>query len=122
MKRTIYLVDPAGGGMTQQPGLIVVKHKILKAVAEVNTRDRIANPGELRVTQAALDLLGKMEVRGAFINHLNANWFTTDDESIAELEEQLHRGWVIYNSDPDRGFMIITYPGDNSTLITSQEY
>lgn len=122
MKRTIYLVDPAGGGMVQQPGLIVVLHKLLGEVAEVNTPDRIANPGELRVTQAALDRLGKMEVRGAFINHLNANWFTTDEEENAELDEQLARGWVIYNTDSARRVMVITYPGDNTTLICSEEY
>jgi len=122
MKRTIYLVDPAGGGIEQSPGLIVVKHKILGEVAEVDTPDVIANPGELRVTQAALDLLGRMEVRGAFIMHLNAKWFTTDEEEEAELDEQLHRSWVIHNIDSRRDIMIITYPGDNSTLITSEEY
>jgi len=123
MKRTIYLVDPAGGGIEQSPGLIVVKHKILEAVDEIEMEsEKVTNPGELRVTPAAYKRLEWHGVKLAFLNHLSANWFSTDEEECAELDEQLHCGWVIYNVGSTQGIMMITYPGDNTTLITSEEY
>lgn len=123
MKREIYLVDPAGGGMEQSPGLIVVKHKILEEVGHIDLeREMVTNPGELRVTKAALKLLGNDGVFFFFLQHLLGNWWTTNAQEIAELDEQLHRGWVIYNIDSKRGAMCITYPGDNTTLITREEY
>jgi hypothetical protein len=123
MKRTIYLVDPAGGGIQQSPGLIVVQHKILSEVGSIDLDpEKITNPGELRTTQAALDQLGERGVCMAFINHLLGNWWSDDPDDNTENDAALATGGTIYNVDLKRRIMCITYPGDNTTLITSEEY
>ena len=123
MKRTIYLVDPAGGGIVEQPGLIVVQHKNLREIGYIDLDpEKVTNPGELRVTQKALDLLDEQGVAFAFTNHLSGKWWNRDPEDKAENDAALASGGTIYNVDLKRRIMCITYPGDNTTLITSEEY
>lgn len=123
MKRTVYLVDPAGGGIQQSPGLIVVQHKNLREIGFVDLEpEKVTNPGELRITQAALNRLGEDGAALAFVNHLLGKWFSSDPDDNEANEAALYHGGTIYNVDLKRKIMIITYPGDNTTLITSEEY
>lgn len=123
MKYTIYLFDPSGGGFTEKGNMIVVHSAIIREVGKFAVdKARVLRPGELLVTQPALDRLGESQVFQAFINHLLGNWWSRDPDDNAENEAALENGGTIYNVDMKRRIMCITYPGDNTTLITSEEY
>jgi hypothetical protein len=120
----IYLVDPAGGGVSEpQPGVLVVQHSLLGEVAEVTPIiETVKNPGELRVTQAALSALGVDGVQTAFLEHIGGMWWGGNKDDNQANNDALKSGGVIYNIDRKRGVYLITYQGDNSTLITREEY
>lgn len=118
----IYLTDPAGGGMTIRRGVIVVQPLNLRIVATLEDIMPVFDVGELRVTQAALDKLGVNGVKAAFVDHLKGVDWCTDPEDRALNHRARENGGVVYNVDHRRRIMCITYPGDNSTLITSVEY
>lgn len=122
LKRDIWLNDPAGGGVVESPGLLTVYHKNIRVVATVDNVVSTFDPGELRVTQAALDQFGVMEVVSMFVDHLKGVDWSEDPEDRKLNRIARKRGGVVYNVNRQRGMMIITYPGDNSTLILSGEY
>lgn len=123
MKRTIYLVDPAGGGVMESPGLIVVLHKNLREIGFIDVKqEKIAQPGQLRVTEAALEYLGELGVISAFVDHLSGNWWTKDTTERELFDAEAELGMSIYNIDPVRRLMCITYAGEYTTLICSEEY
>lgn len=118
----IWLTDPAGGGVVEFEGGIFVAHKNLEQIGVISVNKRPFNPGELRVTQAALDQLGESGVMKAFASHLVGSWWSEDPDDSAENDHAAAWGGVIYNIDRARRIMCITYTGDNTTLITSEEY
>lgn len=123
MKYKIHLFDPAGGGFTEKGNTIVVYPSLIRELGVIEALEqRIMQPGALLVTQSALDRLGEGGVFLAFINHLAGHWWSIDEEDNEANEAALHHGGTIYNVDLKRRIMCITYPGDNTTLITSEEY
>jgi len=122
LKREIWLVDPAGGGMVESPGLIVVQHKNIRVIATLDNVVPMFEPGELRCTQMALDKLGVMGVVSAFADHLKGVDWSEYPEDRKANRLALKHGGAAYNMDRKRGVMIITYTGDNSTLIDGSEY
>lgn len=118
----IHLTDPAGGGFVMHDGMIIVRHANIGIVATLTDVMPVYDVGELRVTQMALDKLGVNGVVAAFTDHLKGvDWCTDPEDRAANLAARL-AGDVVYNIDRVRGVYLITYPGDNSTLIDSSEY
>lgn len=123
LKREIWLVDPAGAGITaNDKGVIIVKHKIIRVIATLDNVVCMFEPGELRCTQMALDKLGVMGCVSAFADHLKGvDWSEYPEDRKANRLARKHGG-TVYNIDYKRRIMIITYAGDNSTLIDGSEY
>lgn len=121
MKREIVLVDPAGGEIVEIEDLLYITHTVIGTVGVVEVPCRFV-PGELRVTPAALEQLGEEGVIKAFEEHLREQWWNSSREDRKENDRAVRFSGAIYNIDRDRRIMLITYPGDNSTLITSDEY
>ena len=125
MKLDIWLFDPVGGGIIEEPGLIVALPLDLKIVATLDNLDVtslfIRHPGICRVTNAALEHLGRLRVVEAFDEHLHGRWWGPPDAHKA-CTRSARRGEVVVNIDPVRDVYLITYHGDNSTLIMREEY
>jgi len=113
----IWLFNPTGGEIMESPGVIVVLPTNIRVVGTLEAAPKFP-PGQLRVTQAALDQLGVDGVIAAFADHLAGNWWSEHEE----CNRAVSGGWINYNIDPVRRVMIVTYPDKNSTLMRSEEY
>lgn len=108
--------------MTMRGRMIVVYPRNLRIVATLEDIMPVFDVGELRVTEAALARLGVNGVKAAFVDHLKGVDWCEDPEDRALNHAARQNGGVVYNADRRRGIYLITYPGDNSTLILNTEY
>lgn len=123
MEYTIYLIDPAGGGVTESANVMIVRPSIVREIGKISVAQPvILQPGVLGATQGALNLLDESGVLEAYKQHLQGIWWGNDREAKAENNAALITGGTIYNVDRARKIMCITYWGDNTMLILSEEY
>lgn len=121
--KAIWLTDPAGGGMMESPGLIIVQHRNIRIVAQITMPDKPKfDPGELRVTQGALDKLGADGVQRAFEQFIRCEWsdMPQEDKRANDVVVKYRTG-ILYDF-PTPETMTVGYVGDNSTLILRSEY
>jgi hypothetical protein len=121
MKRDIWLFDPVGGGIVESPGYLRAIPALYRVIGTVEVNKQPFDPGELLVTQAALELVGDKRVCQLFIAHLLAQWEGLDEDGIEENNIALDTGAPLYNR-PEPGLMIVTHQGNDSTLILREEY
>lgn len=120
MKRDIWLYTPFGE-MVESPGQIVVHARDISVIASVDFHEKF-DPGILRVTEAALDELALVGVVRVLTSHLQGIWGAAlEKEAKRDNTRAMKTGGSIYNC-PQPGIMVVTYCGDNTTVILSQEW
>lgn len=122
-EREIWLTDPAGGGMIESGDVLVVQHTNLRVIGTAYLPEpALFDPGELRVTQAALDDLGGVGVVQAYAKFLRGEWGYGERDDIQANNQVIKDGRGAIYDRPTLRTLIVSYLGSYTTLLLNSEY